>query len=120
MRFVKGNPGGPGRQMSETSASLSDIDRRRDQKLRYVFGITIAEYYELHKKQSGVCAICGRPETKMLHGVITNLSVDHDHETGKVRGLLCYRCNTGIGKLRDSADLLRKAADYLDENPDSR
>ena len=89
-------------------------DRRRESKYIKRYGISTLEYIEIFIKQNGVCAICGNPETKTLLGIITNLSVDHDHITGDVRGLLCYRCNTGIGKLRDNSDLLRKAADYLD------
>jgi hypothetical protein len=61
------------------------------------------------EQQNGVCAIC--------HGNCTTwkaLSVDHDHRTGKVRGLLCQTCNTGIGALDDSPDLLRRALEYLE------
>lgn len=60
-------------------------------------------------EQGGVCAICGGTNPSGHR-----LAVDHDHETRRVRGLLCHACNAGIGKLRDSPDLLRKAIDYLE------
>ncbi len=72
------------------------------------YGLTPAEYDRLFSDQSGKCAICDEtPMTKK--GPV----VDHGHETGKVRGILCQRCNTAIGMLRDDPMLLRKAATYL-------
>jgi hypothetical protein len=56
-------------------------------------------------RQDGVCAICGRPNPE---------HVDHDHETGAVRGILCFNCNGGLGQFRDSIDALLSAASYLD------
>ena len=64
------------------------------------------------EKQNGVCAICGNPETATSHGTIRRLSVDHDHETGEVRGLLCSKCNFALG-LFYSEGLLNSAKDYL-------
>jgi len=63
------------------------------------------EYYSLIEKANGSCQICGLIP-KQLH-------VDHDHETGRVRGLLCRKCNTGLGKFGDSETLLYKAIEYL-------
>jgi hypothetical protein len=91
----------------------------RNYGLIHKYGITLLQYNEILERQNGVCAICGKKEEKAQarkkHGekVIDSLQVDHDHETGKIRGLLCYKCNTGIGKLMDSPDLLRKAARYI-------
>lgn len=81
--------------------------KRRAQLLRD-YGLTVEAYNDLLVSQHGVCAICGGqpPRGRSFH-------VDHDHTTGAVRGLLCATCNTGIGGLKDSVDLLRKAADYL-------
>ena len=73
-------------------------------------GLSIADYDELLEKQDGVCAICGKPETYKEN---QNLAVDHDHETGRVRGLLCRKCNLGIGQLQDDPSLLWKALEYL-------
>lgn len=85
--------------------------------LKKAFGITIEQYDVMLLRQKGVCAICSRPETaKHQNGKIKYLSVDHCHTTGKVRALLCGLCNTGIGKLRHSPELLRKAANYVEEH----
>lgn len=82
--------------------------------LKRNYGMTIAEYDALEEKQKGRCAICGEPEKRRRrNGSISALHVDHDHKTGKVRGLLCHYCNTAIGALRESEALLRKAIRYL-------
>jgi hypothetical protein len=75
-------------------------------KLRY--GITPEEYDELLVSQNGVCAICGEECSTGRR-----LSVDHDHETGRVRGLLCSKCNYGIGHLK-TVENLERAIDYLE------
>lgn len=72
------------------------------------FGLTVEAYNLLLEKQNGACAVCfTKPVTQAL-------SVDHDHRTGKVRGLLCQSCNVGIGFLKDDARLMRNAADYIE------
>lgn len=75
-----------------------------------------AFFIEKFETQGGRCAICERPENlgPGLNRVI--LYVDHEHETGYMRGLLCHNCNTGIGQLRDNPELLRKAADYIEQS----
>ena len=84
----------------------------RDEKLRREFGISEKEYNEILRSQNGVCAICKKS------GNGKYLAVDHDHISGKVRGLLCQKCNTGIGLLGDNRDSLEKALEYLkNENP---
>ena len=76
--------------------------------------ITPAEYKSLLAKQGGVCAICQRrPKT-------IKLAVDHDHLTGKVRGLLCGNCNTSLGKLGDTEETLAVACRYLRKTTDVR
>lgn len=86
-------------------------DGHKDYLLRRMYGITLEEYQEMVLRQKGLCAICGRmPVGKHNQAV---LHVDHDHETGRVRGLLCSHCNRGLGFFRESADLLRAAVDYL-------
>lgn len=86
-------------------------EANRRNQLKRNYGITIEDYNELTLKQGGVCALCGKEET-----IGRRLAVDHCHKTGKVRGLLCQACNTGIGKLGDSIELLQKAIKYLQEN----
>lgn len=89
-----------------------DKDRLMDRErhLRAKFGITMHEYDALLRDQNGVCGICGaEPRDK-------NLAVDHCHSSGKIRGLLCFNCNSVLGKFKDSADLLRLSADYLEKH----
>jgi hypothetical protein len=84
--------------------------------LKRLYGITIDDYDAMLIKQSGVCAICGNHETRLAQdGQPSMLAVDHCHETGKVRGLLCHSCNNGIGFLNDDVDRIQAAIDYLNE-----
>jgi hypothetical protein len=82
-------------------------DRIRAQKRKYAYGLNDPEYRALLKNQRGRCAICRKPPG------VRGLHVDHDHATRKVRGLLCSKCNTGIGLLQHSPALLTKAVAYL-------
>jgi hypothetical protein len=67
----------------------------------------------MQKKQGGVCAICEKKETRKYKGKIIRLSIDHNHKTGEIRGLLCHGCNVGIGHFSDSIEFLLKAINYL-------
>jgi hypothetical protein len=96
---------------TKNSPNYKENARKGHLKARY--GITIEQYDAMLKKQQGVCAICTNPET------VNNkkwLAVDHDHNTGFIRGLLCHDCNTGIAKLKDSQALLKSAIWYLDKS----
>lgn len=75
------------------------------------YGITLEEYDQLLVSQGGVCEICKQPPDEASKGV---LHVDHDHETGGLRSLLCTKCNSGIGLLGDDPARMRAAADYVD------
>lgn len=77
------------------------------------YGLTSEQLNELENKQDHKCAICKK--TNMKEGVRKRLCVDHDHQTGRVRGLLCDSCNRGIGLLKDDPDLLEVALQYLRE-----
>ncbi len=69
----------------------------------------------LLESQGGVCAICKKEEQIIDKGGGTQrLSVDHDHDTGKIRGLLCNDCNVGLGRFKDNLELLRSAVAYLE------
>lgn len=83
------------------------------------FGISAHEYNEMIASQNNRCAICGEMETATRLGKVRALSVDHNHTTGKVRGLLCSDCNTGIGKLKEKRENLLAAVKYLDFHSES-
>lgn len=89
-------------------------ERQRAHHLRKKFGITQEQYEDLLAVQGGGCAICGSTET--IRGK-RSLCIDHDHATGKVRGILCHRCNVCIGQAHDDPELLRKAVAYLEGAP---
>ena len=79
-------------------------------------GITLKEYNILLSSQNNVCKICGKLETsKEKNKKVKSLAVDHDHKTGKIRGLLCGKCNKGIGLFQDSIEILTNAICYLQE-----
>lgn len=73
------------------------------------YGLTPEDYARLFSEQGGVCAICHRRQRKQ------RLSVDHDHETDRVRGLLCTRCNRALGHFEWDVDVLRRLIDYASE-----
>ena len=82
----------------------------RKARLLCSWGVTLEEYISMLKNQKRRCAICGT--TKMDNGR-RNFCVDHNHKTGKVRGLLCGKCNKGLGLFKDSISILEKAISYL-------
>ncbi len=89
--------------------------------LKHRYGIDLKEYNKLYDSQNGLCAICRLPET-FIHnktGKPQDLSVDHSHTSGKVRGLLCQSCNHGLGKFKDDVDICRAAANYLEKYNDN-
>ena len=75
------------------------------------YGITIKDYDKMYEDQNGKCAICKKEKT-----IKNNFYVDHCHKTKKVRGLLCMRCNSGIGYFKDNTQLMKKAIEYLKES----
>ena len=81
-----------------------------ERALKREYGITPAEYNEKLEEQDGVCAICNQPQI-----LNRRLSVDHEHETGKVRGLLCLNCNSALALFRESTDRMHAAIFYLCE-----
>lgn len=90
-------------------------DYFRDKHLRKHYGVSLAWYEETLAKQKHACAICKQPETMVIKGQVCRLAVDHCHDHGHARGLLCAACNRGIGCLGHSAGRLRAALAYLDE-----
>jgi Recombination endonuclease VII/HNH endonuclease len=80
------------------------------------FGLSLADYSALVALQDNKCAICNCAETATRNGRVKALAVDHDHETGEIRGLLCVACNTGIGKFKDNRNTMLAAIKYLDKH----
>jgi hypothetical protein len=85
--------------------------KRSDRKghLRRKFGLSVEQYEALLEGQGGGCAICRSPANESI-----SLHVDHDHGTGRVRGLLCFRCNGGLGQFLEEPEVLRRAAWYVE------
>lgn len=96
-----------GKRVTNTYRNRADVRlKMRGNHLIKKYGITLEDYDRLFQWQQGLCAICCQPFKGSAH-------VDHDHATGKVRGLLCFRCNSTIGKMLDSETLLKRAIDYI-------
>ena len=97
-------------------------ERHKESKHRWAlatnYGLTSDQYLAMLDKQGGVCAICGEAETKKhgRTGTAFRLAVDHCHETGLVRGLLCQTCNRVIGLFKDDVDRHQRAIEYLLRN----
>jgi hypothetical protein len=90
--------------------------RKYKANIKRLYGINYNEYLELAEKQGCKCAICGSEESNNVR-TSGKLFVDHCHTSGKVRGLLCSRCNHALGLFQDDIDRLRSAIDYLKRNP---
>ena len=82
--------------------------RAKQAKLKCKYGITLEEYNQLFQQQNGHCAICGTHQSEL----VKTLAVDHDHKTGKVRGLLCMRCNLDL-RVVENKNFIKKAEYYL-------
>ncbi len=83
---------------------------RAERNLFRLYGVTPEHFDRLYVEQEGRCAICRKHQSEFKQA----LSVDHDHKTKVIRGLLCNNCNLAIGKFKDNPVFLRKAADYLE------
>lgn len=88
-------------------------EQKRDIDLKQRYGISLDDYNILFAAQNGLCAICKEK------GSERGLFVDHNHETGKVRGLLCDNCNVGIARLKENGNILENAMNYLEGNNDN-
>lgn len=96
--------------------SLKNTEKKRaHRRLLERYGLSEAEYDAMLTRQGSVCAACQRPETRPVRkdGSIRRLSVDHCHDSGKVRGLLCYGCNSALGFLDDKAEYVEKLLRYI-------
>lgn len=90
------------------ASTPDEIRRRQERHIKKTYGITLSDFESMLNQQGGGCAICGSPD----HGG-KNWHVDHDHETGVVRGILCGGCNTALGGMKDNPDICISAAKYL-------
>ena len=93
-----------------------DPDLMRSRHFARTYGISIEEYNALFQSQKGLCLICERPESGYFRGEPKRLAIDHCHETGKVRGLLCSNCNRGIGFFQEDKKRMLSAIQYLEKN----
>lgn len=103
LRYAEGTP--------EYKAAI--CERAETNRLKRKYGLTPEERDALSTKQDDCCAICGREAWTQRYG---KLHVDHDHETGKVRAMLCYPCNSMIGYSSNDPAVLERAAAYLREH----
>jgi len=91
-------------------------DRIRQRQREYYwmkkYGLTPEDVYNLLEKQSCCCEICGLP----IYAFDKGLCVDHNHETGEVRGLLCSNCNSGLGMFKDNINIMENAIEYLERS----
>ena len=95
-------------------------EARKDRGLKKRYGISLRQYWGILTVQGGGCAICGEKEAfpaslgkRDKVGRQFSLAVDHNHRTGRVRGILCHNCNQALGLMRDNPDIMRAAASYL-------
>lgn len=101
---------------------MREYRKKNPQKMKQIdlkkkFNISLEFYYSLLEAQGEVCVLCKQRETKIdpRSGLPFALAVDHCHKTGKVRGLLCMKCNRGLGLFEDNIDTLITAINYLKE-----
>lgn len=93
-------------------AKIENPEQRKSVVLKHKYGITMTDYYAMLANQNGQCKICKSSDP----GPKGRFAVDHCHKTEKVRGLLCYLCNIGLGSFRDNQEFLAGAIHYLKES----
>lgn len=94
-----------------SSCKLCHHEDARQRRLKTLFSLTVEDYDTILAHQGGVCAMCRKPPKKL------RLAVDHDHKTGLVRGLLCWHCNSALGKFNDDLEQMERGVDYLRNPP---
>lgn len=93
-----------------------NVDAERARHLMREYGITLEEYNSIEIQQGGVCDICKQPETQERNGIKYRLAVDHCHKTGKVRGLLCFKCNSALGSFEKRDIPMSNVESYLEKH----
>lgn len=102
------------RQQKQREWGAANRDYQRENNLRKKYNIGVVEYEQMFVSQGGKCGVCGLPEIVCdKAGKLKRLAVDHNHETGKIRGLLCQKCNQALGLLDENPVIIRSLADYI-------
>lgn len=112
-RWRKANPEKSKATLKKYASSLKGKESQRRAVIKRRYGITLEQYNQLFLKQNGCCGSCGRPD----NGNGGNLCVDHNHITGKIRGLLCHFCNMALGNLfgdEKGSELICNLAAYVE------
>jgi hypothetical protein len=115
-KYCRNNPEkvrGSNRQSGKKWYEAGGREHQRRAEMKYKYGLTPEEYVALCFAQNNRCAICRNPETAKHNGQLKRLAVDHDHVTGRVRGLLCQACNVLLGNSRENVLTLQAAIQYL-------
>jgi hypothetical protein len=89
---------------------ISNKEKAKDASLKRKFGITIQDYNAMIRSQNGKCAICDKDHS------VSCLVVDHDHNSGRVRKLLCHQCNLALGNLKENVLFAERMLDYIKKN----
>lgn len=101
-------------QQSAWAQQTADgVSNNRRLKIKSAYGLTTKQYARLLESQGGLCAVCRQEETWESGGRLMTMPVDHCHSTGRIRGVVCNRCNRSMGLLRDDPSCIRRAIDYL-------
>lgn len=114
------NPASRAKVLARTAKWREDNpDADANKYYKRTYGITVDDYNRMFEEQKGVCAICGKEEkTRRRKKSSENerLAVDHCHETGEIRGLLCFKCNTAMGSLGDTREHVMRVIHYLSKS----
>lgn len=103
----------PRRRENDNKRNKRKPEQKQNSKFKARYGITLDQFNKISAEQNDECLICKKHKLQNKNG---KLFVDHDHKTGKIRGLLCDRCNKSLGLMEDNVEFLRKAIGYLTEN----
>lgn len=95
----------------QTFCKTCSNENARNSSFKKWYNLTNLDYNRMFEQQEGKCLICGKHQSEFKR----RFNVDHDHKTGKIRGLLCFKCNTGIGRFNDNILLLESAIKYLEK-----
>lgn len=100
----------------QTAWRNANREKRRDYQLKSLlkkFKVTVQDYQNMLHAQNSACAVCQQPESTTWRGTKRSLAIDHCHKTGKIRGLLCTKCNTALGLLKENAAVVKRLHDYI-------